>query len=376
MRRKILHIINSLEVAGAESMLVTTITHLSKQKFPSVVCSLSRRGGLQKDIEKLGIKIYFLNYTSIFNLPKMVTTVAGILQIIKKEKIDLIHTHLYGSCIVGRIVGWFSRKKEIITTLHNVDRWLHPKCLEHKIMLKIYILTSWFTRNTFIGVSKEVIRWYREVIKGGEFHLIYNFIDVDEFSWEKIEKGKVERLRKGLGISSDEFVLICVARFREQKGHKYLIEAIRGIEDRKVKLLLVGDGELREECERRVKEYNLEERIKFLGERRDVKEFIALADAMVLSSLWEGLPIVTIEGMALKKPVIATRVGGVSEIVNDGVTGILVEPKDVEGLRRAIIRLYKDEEMRKKMGEESRKLVEEKFNAKKQVKKIEKLYLK
>ncbi len=162
----------------------------------------------------------------------------------------------------------------------------------------------------------------------------------------------------------------------EHKGIKYLLESasllLRSRND--VSFLIVGDGALKEELKILCADLKIEENVIFAGERSDIPEILSLTDIFVLPSLREGLPLTILEAMACGKPVIATNVGGVPEVVNDGVSGILVYQGDPEALHRAMNELLEDREKLKRMGHNGKKVCNENFDSKTMIGKIENLY--
>jgi glycosyltransferase involved in cell wall biosynthesis len=161
-----------------------------------------------------------------------------------------------------------------------------------------------------------------------------------------------------------------------QKGHQYLITAAAEVVERypNVRFVFVGDGILRAELERLVDNLKLKDKILFLGFRHDVDELLHTFDIFVLPSLYEGLPNVVLEAMACGKPVIATAVDGSPEAITDGVSGILVPPKDSDALSKAILHLLENKKMRVEMGKKSRKKVTDYFSLEKQMQQFQILY--
>lgn len=183
-------------------------------------------------------------------------------------------------------------------------------------------------------------------------------VDTESFGLENEPKG----LRNELGIAEQDVVVLYVGRLDLVKGVNYLLQAAERIlaSHNGIKFLIVGDGSLRQEYERFAKPFLLD--IIFTGWRNDVPQLMNIADIFVLPSLSEGVANVAMEASASGLPVIATKVGEVPQIVSDGETGMLVEPKDVEGLVTATEKLIDNPSLAKKMGEAGRKRMEEKYN--------------
>ena len=185
------------------------------------------------------------------------------------------------------------------------------------------------------------------------------------------------KTRISLNIDDDSLVIIHVGRFSPQKNHRLLIESFSRVLSKinNVKLVIVGDGDLRPEIEGIVNRNGLNNHIKFLGVRKDIADLLSASDIFVLSSDWEGLPLTVIEAMAAGKPVVATAVGGVPELIKDNVNGFLVQPKDPDSLAQALIKMAGDREASREMGAMGRKMAREKFDIRIMAKAYENLYL-
>ena len=179
-----------------------------------------------------------------------------------------------------------------------------------------------------------------------------------------------------LQVGQDTALVGMIGRLEPVKGPEYFIEAAKLVIERftKVKFLIVGDGSLRNKLELRCKELSIFDRFIFTGWREDIPEILAILDMLVLPSLNEAVGRILIEAGACGKPVVATSVGGIPEVVNDNETGILVPPKAPEALAQAIIALLKSEEKRQKMGKAAKNWIDEKFSAYRMVERISSLY--
>jgi glycosyltransferase involved in cell wall biosynthesis len=269
---------------------------------------------------------------------------------------------------LAAVVGRLSRTPIIIATRHNVDiggklrewinRWARKLC------------------DMVITVSKEV--YEAELERSGtvpsRVALIRNGVQVDDFA--ATERPHLEMTAREWDIDGNTTVIGTLARFHKQKGHSYLLEAMTRVQTQRpgTRALLVGDGPLRPEMEAKAGELDLSETVIFTGIRRDVPEILALLDVFVLPSLWEGLPVALLEAMAAGLPVVATRVGGVPEVVIDGVTGLLVPPRDPEALSETILRLLQDSDLRHRMGQAGQERVREHFSVDQMIRKTEALY--
>jgi len=163
-------------------------------------------------------------------------------------------------------------------------------------------------------------------------------------------------VRAGLGIGSDETVLGIIARLVEQKGHRYLIEAFaKAVQhNRTLRLLIVGSGALEDDLKARAHKAGLEKAVLFTGYRTDTSDLLGAIDIFVHPSLWEGFGLAVLEAMAMGKPVIATRVSALPELIQDTVSGFLVAPQDAAALAAVIIRLAGDGLLQQRIGEQAR----------------------
>ncbi len=211
-------------------------------------------------------------------------------------------------------------------------------------------------------------------IAAARIQIVYNGIDTKMF--EHSDPQQLCRLRKELALTPDRIVLTTVARLNIQKGHRYLIDAAKQVAaaNPRVVFLLVGDGELRVELESAVNEAGLSDKFIFAGYRRDIAEILALTDIFILPTMFEGLPHSVLEAMAAGCCVVASRVDGVAEVVEDGETGILVEAANVEQLIAALNPLIDDAEARGRMGRKGKIKVKEGFGLGRMVEGVDSLY--
>lgn len=375
---KILHIIESLKHGGAENLLAASLGYLSRDGFPSVACCLSDMDSddsLLDDLRKIGIKVYSLNMKTIrFSLKAIIKLVS----IIKKEKIDIIHTHLFGANLYGRIAGKITGAPYIITTLHNPDYepyfTFHNRfSFERRRLLDKF--TGKFFNDSFIAVSDAVKKSAEKYLGFKNIKVIYNSIDPDKF--KPLTKEEKIIAREKFGILGESVVLGSVARLDFQKGHIFLFRALndRRLRSLNIKLLLAGDGPLESLLKEEAERLKLRDRIIFLGKRKDVREMVGCCDIFILPSVYEGFGVSLLEAMALKIPCLASDVGGIKEIIANGKNGILVKPCSDSELSGAILNLIENPAKRSEIAEAGHKNVLEKFDSKHQIKLLEKIYL-
>ena len=192
----------------------------------------------------------------------------------------------------------------------------------------------------------------------------------------KDDDGGVGDVRSLLGARAGDPVLGVVGRLSPEKGHRYFIEAMNAVsaEHKDVRAVLVGEGQERAALTRSVREAGLEDRVYFAGYREDVSPWYRACDVVVMPSLREGMPLAALEAMAFAKPVIASNVGGIPEVVLDGVTGLLVHPADPSALAGAISGMLKDPALMERLGRAGRQRVEAEFSPSARTDRIKELY--
>jgi glycosyltransferase involved in cell wall biosynthesis/peptidoglycan/xylan/chitin deacetylase (PgdA/CDA1 family) len=353
MKIKILYIIDKFKFAGAQMHLRELIRLLDKDQFDIKLITL----------DELGIKrIYGLSgFIGIFKLIKL----------IKEQQPDIVHTYLFSENILGSIAARMSGVKVIITSRRDTGllregRWQH---------ILAYRMTSWLV-DKIICVSGAVkkVALLKEKADIHKVEVIYNGVDVDKFSSQLTAYRS--QFKKALGILRDEFVVGMIANFSWIKGHRDFIEVAQLVlaEVPNTRFLLIGDGVLKNSLQSIVRSQHLEDRILFIGTRKDISELLSIMDVSVNASYSEGMSNTILESMAAGVPVVATAIDGNLETVIDNITGILVPPKNPRIMSEAIIKILKDKELVRKMSENARSLAKEKFASKIMVKNIENLY--
>jgi len=362
---KVLHIISKLPIGGVENQLLLVLKNYDREKFQPFVCSLSEKGEIGQEIEKIGIKVFALNklkHTFDYSIIK------DICDIIKRERIQIVRTHQYHANFYGRIAAKKSKVPCIVASVHNVytrDKKLHRR-----------IINRFLARFTdkIIAVSEEVkmdiLKYDR--ISEDKVQVIYNGVDLNAFN-ESFDK---EQIKSKLGINPNVPVIGTVGRLTEQKGHIYLLQAILKLKHKfpDIKVLIVGDGPLMDELKSYTSSSGLSNNVIFTGFRRDIPALLSIMDIFVFPSLWEGLPNALIEAMASGKAIIASNLPQIKEVLDSDGLGILVPPKDSDSISQSINFLLKNEKIVKKMGNLAKNMACTRFNIENTVKIYEKMF--
>jgi glycosyltransferase involved in cell wall biosynthesis len=372
MQKKInvLMVITDLNLGGAERVLEMIVQNLDPQKYQFIICSLKKKGVIGQRLEKQGFKVIALHTgekENIWNWLDGLRVLMHLFLICRREKIDLIHSHLFRANVLSRIAGGLLVGTPfIISSIHILEE-------EKKYHLWLEHLTSPLA-DKIIAVGEEVKKFMIEKAKipTDKLLTIHNGIEINHLKKEI----STQKLQKELKLKPETKIITTVGRLACQKGHIYLLQALKLVleKEREVNLLVVGEGPLRKFLEEISREMGVREKVSFLGVRENIEEILALTDIFVSASLWEGLPLSVMEAMASGRPVIVTDIASHRELVEDRVTGLLVPVKNPFALAKAIKELLGHEERRREMGEAGRQKVEKNFSLQKMVEKTERLY--
>lgn len=372
---KVMHLVTTRidELYGGDAVILSFFKNIEKSNFNYVLVCLVRvahKGKiplLLKAAQKSGAGTDIVYLSSHFDIG----AIFKIKKLLDEYKIDILHCHDYQS----NFFGFFSTvlgKVKSIATIHGWRGFAKIKGDLKPILHEC--VDSWIrTRfNKVIAVSESMKdRLIEQGCRKERIELIYNGIDLKKFV-----PTDCGTLRKELNIRESTKIIGSVGRLSAEKGFGYLLEAAVLILTSypECVFILVGDGPQKSELVTHAEKLGIKDKIIFAGFRKDIAPFLSLIDVFVFSSLWEGFGLALIEAMALGKPVVATKVGIVPEIIKDGINGFLVEKKSPPALSKAIIRLLSDKGLSTAMGEAARTTVKGMFTEQAMVGKYEKIY--
>ncbi|MBI5047355.1 MAG: glycosyltransferase family 4 protein [Deltaproteobacteria bacterium] len=341
----ILHTESSTGWGGQENRTLKESIGLKKMGVRVIIaCPPDSR--LAKIGTENGIEIRTIKMASSFSP----FAISFLLKIIKQENVSIVCTHSGNDSMLGAIAGRISTRKPIIVRTRHLALPITSK-ITYSLFPHMIVTVSEYVKRYLVkgkGIAED------KVIS------IPTGVDLKKFNPDIVKTVS----REELNILSDAVIVGTIAILRRKKGHHTLLDAIPLVlkELPKTIFLFAGDGPQKENIEKKILELGISQNVKLLGLRNDIPELLKTIDLFVLPTLQEALGTSFLEAMAMRKPVVGTWVGGVPEVINDGVSGILVEPENPTTLAEAIINLLKDRDKMNKMGDEGRKIVEKKYS--------------
>ncbi len=364
-RLKILYLITELEFGGAENLLLELSRYISREYFDVSIGYLKGKGTLKEDFKKIGIRVVYFNMRSRLDV-FCIFRLAGF---IRKEKFDIVHTHLIDADIFGYFGAKIAGVSRIVSTKHSTDDFRKRKTIS--VFLDAFVANR-ICKNIAVSNAVREFLIKHQKIAQEKIKVVYHGINVPRFSWEiNKDKSKVD-----LDLNSEEYIVGVIGRFEKEKGHIFLIEAINKImlEIKNIHFVFLGEGSLKESMQEKINSLNLNNKATFLSARKNVESVLNALDILVMPSLWEGLGMASLEAMAAGVPVLASDVEGIREVVKNNETGILVPPADSGELANQVLALLKDEPLRSRLSKNGRDFVEKNFNINKFVNEMELLY--
>lgn len=294
---------------------------------------------------------------------------------LKKNRYHIVHTHNSKAGFLGRLAAKFAGVPVIVHTVHGFAFHDQEPIWRQNLFRNLERRASrWCDKMIFI--SQPLIDWaLREgVVTEDKAVKIYSGIELDQFG--PVTEDTKNRIRSKWRIGHEDVVIGVVSKLWEGKGHAILIKAFKELrkEIKDIRLVIVGEGYIYNELRNLVHMLGLKDSVLFTGFQMDVSEIIATFDVAVLPSFFEGMGRVLLEAMAMEKPVVASRVGGIPDLVEHGVNGFLVSPGDVLELSNTIKKIVRDKKLAHEMAEKGRKRITEQFSAEAMVQSIEKVY--
>ena len=350
---RVVYLTHTLGVGGAEELILNIVTRLPRDRYEPIVCCFEKPPGpIGPEIAAHGVRVIPLGVVPGWRSPFGWWSIAREL---KRLRPQIVHTFMLPASVYGRSAAIAARVPIIIGTEVNI----YERKQRHHIVIE-RLLSS---RSACVVASAESVKaaYVRQLgIDAAGVRVVYNAVN-----WDRLNAAVPPlEIRKDLGIPADRVVVGVIATLQDKKGHRVLLDAIArtpALDD--VWLMLVGDGPERSALEEYVGTLRMRDRVTFCGTRRDLGNLLPAMDVFALPSLWEGLPLALILAMGAGRPVVATRLAGIPEVVTDGDTGLLVEPGNADALGSALARVCADSGLRERLGARARAAVRDRFGA-------------
>jgi glycosyltransferase involved in cell wall biosynthesis len=363
---RILFLSTSMGLGGADQQLLSAAQVLRERGHEVRIVSMTPLGPMGLQARALGVTTDSLKMRRGVPDPR---GLGRLVRLVRAWKPDVVHSHMVHANLMARALRLLVPIPVLVSTIHNVYEG-------GPLLMAAYRLTNGLVDHMTIISEAAASRFVCErIVPKRLLTVIANGVDTERM--RDVPADTRATLRRSVGLGEGEFVWLAVGRFEIAKDYPNMLRAfatVRGREPRAV-LVIVGEGSLQGEAETLTAELGLSEAVRFLGRRNDVPAVMSAADGYVMSSAWEGMPMVLLEAAAAGLPIVATAVGGNGEVVRDGESGFLVPPKDAEALARGMLRLMAvPEGQRRAMGERGREHVRANYGLHRVAERWERLY--
>ena len=352
-----------LGVGGTESHVLELASRLNPRRYRVTVCGLKGEDCIAQELRARGLVVKMLGGRGKLDARVFVQ----FLRLVRRDRPDVIHAFLFRANVLARVVGRLCRTPVVISSYHELEL-----LRERRYLLQDRLTARW---SSAMSCCSEAVRDFVLPRVGGSpaRYVTLSFgVDTERF------RSRVAADRPGLGLVGKGPVIGTVCRLVEPtKGLSILLEALAELNRAGMtscQLLIVGEGPDRERLGQLASRLGIASQVVFAGMRRDIPRVLPLLDVFVLPSLYEGFGIAILEAMAAGRPVVATTVGGIPEIVTHGETGLLVPPGDPIILAKAIQQLLEHPDRAEAMGARGQKRVRERFSIESVVRQHEELY--
>ena len=350
------HLISGDLWAGAEVQMFTVVTALNKAPELNVSAIVLNEGKLVSKLRDVGIEVTVIDESQY-----------GFLQILRQAKkylggknIDILHTHRYKENVIGALLKKGGSVRYIVQTVHGINeplKWF--KALKAKLYSSVNL---YYTRKYFdkiLAVSDDIRNTLGKKVDSDKLDTIHNAINPANIRITDT----TEKIKHDLGINSIEHIIGSAGRMVPVKGYSVFLDMAKIILAKipGTMFLLVGDGPLMEELKIKARRMGIGDQVLFLGFRNDIIDIINCLDIFVISSYHEGIPMALLEAMALKKAVVATAVGGINEIIENDISGLLVAPGGARSLADSCIKVLNDIGVKERLGAEAVKRINNEF---------------
>ncbi len=367
-RRKVFYLLDSLNVGGTETQAVELALRLPASEYEIVMGCLRAEGPLLEKLKGSAVSVREFHPVGGLDSAAGLYQVLRLAAYLRREKFDVVHTHDLWSNLMGVTAARLAGVPVIVSSRRDLAHfdWYQGKrrgwLRRIQNLSGVVLANATPIRDALIsddGFAPEKLR------------VIHNGVDT-----EKFQRAKRDRSRLFPNAENGKLVVLVGNMHSDVKGHPWLIAGAPAVvrEFPDVRFVFAGDGELRPQFEVQAARLGLADKFMFLGRRSDIPEILASCDVAVLPSRAEGLPNAVLEYMAAGLPTIASRVGGNAELVQDGLTGLLVPSEDADALAGALLQLLRDPELARQIGSAGQRFAIENFSFERLIREVDELY--
>lgn len=355
-RTRLLWLIDSLHVGGAEALVMSFVRSYDRERYELYVAALSRRGENRMEQELRAAGVNTINFGAR-NLRDF-RAFRRLLHFVREQRIELVHAHLTYSALWAAAMSRLTKVPSVVS-LHVAPSatqavetgFVRRQLIVLKDRLMRFVVARWASRVVMVSAGLRDIYLASGGLPPAKIRVVHNGIDATRFQQDREQTRR--RLEHDLDIPAGAPIAVTVSVLRPAKGIEVLLEAVPQLPG--VFFVIVGDGPMKTGWVELARAAGVADRVRWAGYRSDVENVLAGCDVFVHPSLDDAFPTVLLEAMAAGLPVVASRVGGIPEIVEHGVTGILVPPGDAAALTHAVGATLADPERRSHMGAEARR---------------------
>jgi glycosyltransferase involved in cell wall biosynthesis len=365
-RIRVMFVQPSLTVGGAERHITHLVRLLDPERFECMVCCIKEPGALAPDVEAAGVELVALRSGT----RQAASALLRLTHLMRRFRPHVVTMNGFNAEVLGRAAATLAGVPARVVWKHN--------CGDVRRRLRARVLDRLMDRATdyYFGVAFGQVPYLVNelALRGDKIRIIRNGVDPSAYAPPGEERRR--EVAASLGIAPGERVVGILAVLRPEKDHATFLRAGRRVIDRmpEARLLVVGDGPCRADSERLAAELGLGDRVIFAGMRSDVADVLGVVDVIVLSSFTiECFPFSILEAMSAGVPAVCTAIGGLPELIEDGVTGHLVAPRDPAGLAEGILRVLEPEGRAREMGAAARRRLEERFTLQRSVRETERV---
>jgi len=367
-RRKVFYLVDSLNVGGTETQAVELALRLPVSEYEIMMGCLRAQGPLLEKLRGSAVSVREFHPSGGLDSAAGLYELIRLARYLRREQFDVVHTHDLWSNLMGVPAARLAGVPAIVSSRRDLAHFDWYQGRRRHWLRRIQNLSGVVLANA-TPIRDALIS--EDGFAPGKLRVIHNGVDT-----EKFQQAQRDRARLFPDVGTEILVVLVGNMHSDVKGHPWLIAAAPTVlrEFPEVRFVFAGDGESRPTFAAQVAQLGLEGKVKFLGRRSDIPEILASCDLAVLPSRAEGLPNAVLEYMAAGLPTIASRVGGTAELVQDGVTGLLVPAEDANALAGALLQFLRNPERARQIATNGQRFAVENFSFERLIREIDELY--